>query len=345
MFRARLRVCLTMVAVLLLAACGGGRYAGEPNRAYIAGTRAYIGRPAVTHPTDNPPTVGKIDLGRKLFYDKRLSADGSVSCGSCHDPDQGYTRRDVPIPPGAGGKVGRRNPPSLYDVGYRKTMFHDGRAASLEGQYLVPMVGSTEMGNNSTEEVVARIRGLPDYELFFANAFASSPSSDNVGKALAAYERVLVTGPNRFDRWRNGEKDALSSREIAGFRIFERANCGSCHAITGKSAEFTDDQFHGNGYAKLRAESGARDEGRGEITTRAQDRYAFRTPTLRNVALTAPYMHDGGLATLPDVLSFYADYGLKSISKAGSSSITTLNEDERADLLAFLQSLSSDVLP
>jgi cytochrome c peroxidase len=345
MLRAWLRVSLIIVAALVLATCGSqGRYAGEPNQAYIAGTKAYVGRPSVPHPADNAPAVGKIDLGRKLFYDKRLSADGSVSCGTCHDPDQGYTRRDVAIPPGAGGSTGRRNPPSLYDVGYRRVLFHDGRAPSLEAQYLVPMVGPTEMGNKSVEEVVARIRGLPDYERFFAYAFSSAPSSDNVGKALAAYQRVLVTGPSRFDRWRNGEKDALSSREIEGFRTFERAGCGSCHTISERSAEFTDDQFHGNGYAKQRAEAAALDEGRGEITRRAQDRYAFRTPTLRNVALTPPYMHDGGLATLSDVLNFYADYGLKSVARTGSSK-TTLGEEERADLLAFLQSLNSDVLP
>ena len=342
----RAQLGLSMVVALLLSACGsGGRYAGEPNQAYIAGTRTYVGRPAVPHPADNPPTVGKIDLGRKLFYDKRLSADGTVSCGSCHDPDQGYTRRDVPVPAGASKRVGRRNPPSLYDVGYRKTMFHDGRAGSLEAQYLVPMTGSTEMGSQSVEEVVARIRNLPDYEHFFAYAFSSAPSSDNVGKALAAYQRVLVTGPNRFDRWRNGEREVLSNQEIEGFHVFERAKCGSCHVITEKTAEFTDDQFHKNGYAKPNAESAVTDEGRGEVTKRTQDRYAFRTPTLRNVALTPPYMHDGGLATLQDVLRFYADQGLKEISKGLPSSKTTLDAQERADLLAFLQSLNSDVLP
>jgi cytochrome c peroxidase len=339
------RVSGMALAAVLLAACGEMRYAGEPVEAYRVATQTYVGRPAGTQPAENPLSVARIDLGRKLFHDKRLSADGTISCGTCHDPEQGYTQTNIATPIGIGGQRGTRNAPSLYDVGRRTTMFHDGRVASLEQQYQGPVLGATEMGNISMDEVVSRIRGLEDYQRFFAYAFAAGPSVDTIGKALANYQRALVTGPNRFDRWHFGrEQDALSAREIAGYRVFvDRAQCSTCHVIGAKSAEFTDDRFRKNGYAAMRADAGALDLGRAKVTRQTEDRLAFRTPTLRNIALTRPYMHDGGLATLADVVAFYSDVGLRSIATLGMPS--SLSEEEQADLVVFLNALTSAARP
>jgi cytochrome c peroxidase len=298
----------------------------------------------MVHPADNPLSVATIDLGRKLFHDTRLSADGTISCGSCHNPLQGYTQTNMPTPVGIGGRRGDRNAPSLFDVGYRTTMFHDGRAATLEAQYRSPMLGPSEMGNASMDAVVDRIKGFDDYRTFFAYAFAAEPSTDTLGKALANYQRALVTGPNRFDRWHFGkEPNALAAQEIEGFRVFERARCGACHVVGASSAEFTDDGFRKNGYARMRADAGATDLGRAMVTRRTQDRFAFRTPTLRNVALTRPYMHDGGLATLADVVAFYGNTGLRSIAAPGAP--LSLSADEQMKLVAFLDALTSPTRP
>jgi cytochrome c peroxidase len=331
--------------LVLLAACSNTHYAGEPVAALGFATQKHVGRPSLLHPVGNPLSVAKIDLGRKLFHDKRLSADGSVSCGTCHNPEQGYTQTDTATPLGIGQQRGTRNAPSLYDVGYRKTLFHDGRAATLEEQYKGPLLHPREMGNASIDDVVERIRGMKDYQRFFAYAFANEVSVGTIGKALGSYQRALVTGPNRFDQWRFGGKaDALSEREIAGYRVFvDRAKCSSCHVIRETSAELTDDRFSKNGYARMRTGAGAFDPGREKVTQLAEDRFAFRTPTLRNVALTAPYMHDGAIETLSDVVAFYSSTGLRRIAANGAA--TTLSSQEQADLVAFLKSLTSQVRP
>jgi cytochrome c peroxidase len=345
--RCAARGLLGALAALLLAACQEQHYSREPNRAYHAASQAHVGRPAVVHPADNPLSVAAYDLGLKLFHDKRLSADGTVSCGTCHNPEQGYTQTGLATPRGVGGQRVRRNAQTLYDVGQRKALFHDGRAASLEEQYLGPLLSRTEMGNASVDEVVSRVRGFEDYQRFFAYAYGSEPSADKIGKALAVYERALVTGPNRFDRWRfGGEGSALSGRQQAGYRLFVgRANCSACHAIGATSAEFTNEQFRRNGYAKMRADAGALDQGRAEVTGRAQDRYAFRIPSLRNVELTRPYMHDGGLATLADVVTFYNTVGLPSIAAEEGREPPSLSDAEQAELVAFLTALTSAQRP
>lgn len=336
---------LGVTVLMAVSACDENRYAGDPVASLAAATQAYTGRPPIESPDDNPLTVGKIDLGRKLFHDPRLSVDGSVSCASCHVPAQGYTQNSVAVATGVGGLIGARNSPSLYDVGYRPTLFHDGRVASLEAQYVEPMLDQKEMANPSMDEVVVRLRGYADYENFFLHAFSGTISHETIGKALAAYQRTLVTGPNDFDLWRDGsDDDALNDIEIAGYRLFTgKANCATCHTADRDWARFTDDRFHDTGYARLRAaqRDDGGDLGRGRITGSADDAYAFRTPSLRNVALTGPYMHDGAVESLGRVLEIMSE-GENLGAHAGG---TPLSEQERQFLVAFLEALTSETRP
>lgn len=340
-------VKLFVIAIFatMLIGCSASRYMGKPNAAIRVAKQSHLGRKPLFAPKDNQLSVARIDLGRKLFHDKRLSADGTISCGTCHRPEQGYTQNDVATPTGVGGQLGRRNAPSLYDVGYRKTLFIDGRSPSLEAQAVSPLLNPQEMGNRSMDEVVNRIKGLNDYRRFFAYAFDGDVSSRTIGLALANYERALVTGSTRFDQWKFGrDAAALSEQEKAGYRVFsEIAKCGRCHIIDKAFAEFTDDRFRRNGYAQMRAHQGATDRGRAEATGLRRDEFAFRTPTLRNIALTGPYMHDGKLARLQDVVEFYSTTGLNSIAADGAT--PKLSEQEKRDLVAFLQSLTSPTRP
>lgn len=299
--------------------------------------KAKFARPAyVPHPADNQPTPAKIALGKRLFDDKELSSTGTVACASCHDPKLSFADGE-PRGKGVTGKRLVRHTPSLWNVAFARLLLWDGRAASLEEQVRFPVEHPDEMGD-TLDNAVRRFSRHESYERDFAAAFPddASISPRNVARALGAYERTLVSPPTRFDQWVAGDAGALSASETNGLRLFAgKGRCISCH--TGFA--FTDHNFYDIGLP-------GDDTGRGkEIGLAAADR-AFKTPTLRELVWTAPYMHDGSLATLDDVVRHYGKGGVRRPTRSKDLPRNLkLTEKERADLIAFLEALSSDAPP
>lgn len=343
--------------------------AGGPAAAH--GLPAALGLPAMEVPIENAATPAKVALGRKLFLDRRLSPNGTMSCAMCHVPEQGFTAHELATSVGIEGRSVRRNAPTVLNVAWQKRLFHDGREVSLEDQVWGPLLAVNEMGNPSIGYVIERIAALEDYRGLFEMAFdGRGPSAARVGAALASYERTLVAGDSRFDRWRfGGDAAALSEVERAGFVLFAgKGRCTACHRVGEREALFTDHGFHNTGigwrrafgtpehtrvelapgvYAELDrrtiesfSEPPAKDVGRYEITLDPKDRWAYKTPSLRNVALTAPYMHDGSLPSLEAVVEFYDRGGVDNPEKSALIAPLRLTADERAALVAFLRTLT-----
>jgi cytochrome c peroxidase len=321
-----------------------------------------LGLPPVPGPS---PNQAMIDLGRRLFFDRRLSFNATLSCGMCHVPEQGFSQNEVATPVGFGGQSVRRNAPSLYNVAYRGALFHDGRERALELQIWSPLLAANEMANPSIGVVLDRVAALPGYLAAFVAAFGTAPDVVNVGQALAAYQRGLLSADSPFDRWYFGhDESALTTQARRGFALFRDHGCIGCHVLAEDHAQFTDDLYHdtGIGYAaamhprsieSLRVAPGvvvdlasavvapaANDLGRYEVTQRPEDRWRYRTPSLRNVALTAPYMHDGSLATLDDVVAHYVRGGVPHDGLDPLIRPIPIAATERADLVAFLESLT-----
>jgi cytochrome c peroxidase len=331
-----------------------------------------LGLPAVPVPADNPLTAAKIALGRTLFFDRRLSLNGTVSCAMCHVPDQGFTSNELQTAVGIEGRTVRRNAPTLYNVAYLDHLFHDGREHRLEQQIWGPLLAANEMGNPSVGHVLATVAALPDYDGLFETAFAGrGPDMLTLGAALASYERTLLAADAPFDRWRfGGDAGALDAAAVRGFALFTgKARCAACHTVAADHALFTDDAFHdtGVGYrASMTPEPATRrvqvapgvaldvatasyaaaaeprpaDLGRYEITQDPADRWRYRTPSLRNVALTAPYMHDGSLPTLRAVVEFYNAGGVPHALLDPRLRPLGLSAGEIDDLVALLASLT-----
>jgi cytochrome c peroxidase len=333
--------------------------------------RPPLGLPPLPVPKDNSLTPDKIELGRKLFFDRRLSLNNTFSCAMCHVPEQGYTSHEQATAVGIEGRTVRRNSPSLYNVGYAARLFHDGRESSLEQQVWGPLLARNEMGAPSVGYVVEKIRGLPDYAGLFEKSFGRGPSMETLGQAIAAYERTLNSAASPFDRWRfGGQAQVLSPAARRGFVLFTgKAGCAACHSLGERHALFTDQDLHntGIGYraamggppatatipaapglsltldpARLASVSEAKphDLGLYEITQNPADRWKYKTPTLRNVALTAPYMHDGSLATLRDVVRFYNRGGVPNENLDPRIRPLNLTDPEIEDLVEFLESLT-----
>lgn len=345
----------------------------------LTGCQPAVQGPALGLPpaAQTPANLAAIDLGRKLFMDRRLSSNNTMSCAMCHIPEQGFTATELGTALGLEGRTMRRNTPSLLNVTYVGQLFHDGRASALETQAWAPLLNAFEMGNKSPADVLEKIRKMPDYAGRFEAAFAGSgPTEHTVGVALASYQRTLVSGNSRFDRWHyGGDSKALGKAEQAGFAVFAgKGRCISCHAVGDKHALFSDDQFHntGIGWARsqgmgaeparkysvqlapgvftevqeheLRSVSEAlqQDDGRFEVTHKDAERWAYRTPGLRNVALTGPYMHDGSLATLEAVVDYYQHGGIDNPGKDKLVQPLQLSAQDKKNLVAFLRSLNGD---
>lgn len=322
-------------------------------------------------PETNPLTREKIDLGRRLFFDRRLSPNNTISCAMCHVPAQGFTVNETRLAVGMHGKTGKRNAPTLYNVTYQELLFHDGREFTLEDQIIAPLTQANEMGNPSIGYVVHRIKQLPGYPKAFQAAFGEAPSVATLGKALASYQRTLVSANSPFDRWYYGhEQDALSEQAKAGFEIFiGKGKCGTCHFFSQDAALFTDHKFRNTGVAHLslippetisvdlggglrvnlpRAQldevlaQPGKDRGRYEVTRDPHDLWHYKTPSLRNVALTAPYMHNGVLPTLESVIDYYDRGGSGGPGQDARIAPLHLTPAEKDALLAFLHSLTGD---
>jgi len=322
-------------ALLFLAAAADVARPQQPLRVEAA-WHLLFRRPAEPPaPPDNPLTAAKVALGARLFSDPRLSGGGDRSCASCHRPERSFTdgRRRAR---GLTGASLARNTPSLWNLAWSEAYFWDGRAPSLEAQVRMPIVAADEMAGDWP----SILGGLnADFGLLaaFQAAFPEPApiSEDSVAKALASYVRSLVSPRTRFDAWIEGDGHALEANEVRGFRLFTgKAGCVLCHV----GWRFTDDRFHDIGLP-------GKDAGRGAVAGGTPGLPAFKTPSLRELASTAPYMHDGSRPTLAAVVAHYADTFLKRPSLAPSIRRLDLTGAERADLIAFLGTLSSPGSP
>ena len=271
-------------------------------------------------PENNPLTADKIELGRKLFFDTRLSRTQTVSCASCHDLKRAFTDGRT-TSEGVSGRRGTRNAPTVINRGYGVSHFWDGRARSLEEQVLKPIQDPNEM-DMTLQEVSGRVKLSPD----------------DIARALASYLRTVRSGNSSFDRYMSGDSQALSQDELRGLNIFRaKANCNACHI----GPNFTDERFHNTG----RGWRDARfiDVGRFAVTGREQDRGAFNTPTLRDIAKTAPYMHDGSLTTLEDVVEFYDQGGNPNPQLDAEIQPLHLTAEDKRLLVAFLRALTGEI--
>lgn len=292
-------------------------------------------------PADNPMTSEKVALGRKLFFDPILSKDGSVSCATCHQPEHHFASPDA-ISIGFKGRKGRRNAPSLLNIGFGKSFFWDGRAATLEEQALQPINNEDELGGD-VDSVITALKADEKYVSMFAKAFNTEDESSNqecinetnLARAIASFERALIWGNSEVDRFRNLDYAALTREARQGLWIFEsKGNCWQCHA----GNNLTDEKFHNTGVS-FGTEN--RDTGRMEATGDEKDRFAFKTPSLRGVAKTAPYMHDGSMKTLREIVEFYNRGGSQD-DKLLDKRLKPLNlsEEEIGFVVEYLKSQS-----
>lgn len=286
-------------------------------------------------PQENPMSPGKIELGKLLFFDTRLSLDHSTSCATCHDPDKAYSdgrTRSV----GIGRQVLSRRSPSILNAVYNNFQFWDGRAESLEEQARGPILAAAEMGMPDEKTLVARLEQVPEYRVRFERVFENGISLRNITLALAAFERTLVTPDSPFDNYLRGDKHALNDQQKRGLILFfGKAACTQCH----NGPNLTDNKFYSLGIVE---ESNHLDPGRFAISKDPADRGAFKTPSLRNVALRAPYMHDGSMNTLEQVIDWY-DRGGGEGPKSELLFKLHLTADEKQDLLALLRALSGRI--
>ncbi len=338
-----------------------------------------LGLPPAEYPADNPQTPAKVALGEKLFLDTRFSSTGEVSCSTCHLPEKAFTDSPLKVSEGITKLTGTRNAPTVLNAVYAEKLFWDGRSPSLEDQALHPFVNPVEMGLKDHEPILKIVRSDSEYVKMFKQVFSKSGNEvtmKEVTQAIAAFERTKISADSPFDRWYfGGEKDALTAAQKRGFNLFiNEGRCVSCHVIEQTQAIFTDNRFHNvgvgindiqadaPGLAKefLKAEATASEVdvkvltdkrtselGRFAITRGFDDLGSFRTPTLRNIAVTAPYMHDGSLKTLREVVEHYNNGG---VTKKGSpvndflsGGIRPLNltEGQIDDLVAFMEALTS----
>ncbi len=297
-------LCATLVPVCF-AVEPGQKQGGETVYQAEHQLQLPLGLPAedFTGTEDNPLTADKIELGQMLFFDQRLSADSTLSCASCHLPQLAFTDGRLQSQ-GISGQVGTRNAPTLINRAFANKQFWDGRAASLEEQAKGPLINPIEMGMASHADVVSRVAAISGYRKWFNKVFDDEINIDNLTKAIAAFERTLLSGNSKYDRFKAGDKQALNASERRGLELFEsKARCNQCHS----GFNFTDEEYHNIG---VDWDQQSIDLGRFSVTALQQDIGAFKTPTLRETARTAPYMHGGSMANLEEVIEFYDKGGI-----------------------------------
>jgi len=338
-----------------------------------------LGLPKLRVPADNPQTPAKIALGDRLFHDVRFSATGEVSCATCHEASKAFTDSPLKVSQGIRKLTGTRNAPTVLNSAYFETLFWDGRSPTLEDQALHPFVNPVEMALKDHEPILKIVRTDPEYAKAFQAIFGKTGeriTMREVTQAIAAFERAQIAGDAPFDRWfYGGEEDALTEQQKRGYRLFvNEARCVSCHVIEQTTALFTNNRFHNVGVGindiqkdvpelageflhakatlaevdvKVLTDARTSELGRFAVTRLFDDLGSFKTPTLRNIALTPPYMHDGSLKTLRDVMVHYNNGG---VTKEGdpvndflSGGIRPLNltEEQIDDVVAFMEALTS----
>jgi cytochrome c peroxidase len=356
------------ISILFIYLCGANTIFGA----------SPLGLPPVPVPANNPQTAEKIQLGDKLFNDKRFSTTGEVACATCHDPKKGFVDQ-LRVSEGIHKLTGTRNAPTVINAAYLKTQFWDGREPSLESQSAQPFLNPVEMGLANHEPILKIVRSDPEYVQAFRKAFGVSAvviNMEHVKQAIAAFERMVIAGDSPFDRYQfGGDKIAMTPQQIRGLQVFtEQGRCVSCHVIEQTQALFTDNRFHnlGVGFKRIRNQVNATaaeflkakhagadvdhavltkrnvsELGRFAITENLSEVGAFKTATLRNIAVTAPYMHDGSLNTLKEVVDFYNNGGrvkeTDPVDNFQSGGIRPLNlsDQQKADLVEFMKALTS----
>lgn len=328
-----------------------------------------VGLPPVASviPAANPMTKGKVELGKQLYFDQRISKDGTISCASCHDPAKGWTD-NMKTSTGIKGQVGGRNAPTVLNTVYGRSMFWDGRAPSLEGQAQGPIQNKIEMGDQSYKQIVERLRGISGYREQFLQVFGTEVTLDGMAKAIAAFERTALSGNSAFDKYGKFDPDkpetaealkALTESQKRGMVLFglrlhdddpfkvdasllKKANCTACHA----GANFTDEMFHNIGIGADAKTGKLGDIGRWEITPvgskNPADKGAFKTPTIRDITRTGPYMHDGSEKTLEEIVEYYNKGGNKNPFLDADMKPLNLTDQEKADVVAFMKALTGE---
>ena len=289
-------------------------------------------------PSNNELTEAKAELGKQLFFEKRLSSDNTVSCATCHDPEKGWSN-DAAYATGLRVQVGGRSAPTIINAAYHPLQLWDGRAVGLEGQALGPIENPIEM-NLSIEDAVATLNEIPGYKKQFKRVFGSKVTAEAMAQALASFERTVLSGDAPFDRFKAGDKTALSTSSQRGMDLFfNKAKCSSCH----KGGSFSDFAFHNLGVG-INQENP--DLGRFEVTKLEGDRGSFKTPTLREIHRTAPYMHDGSLITLKEVVEFYNKGGVPNPQLDEEMKPLKLSPEEVNDIVTFMvEGLASEHYP
>ena len=297
--------------------------------------------PTPPHPADNEPTGPRIELGKKLFFDPRLSGDGNMSCASCHNPLFGWSDGQ---PTGRGSKsmvLGRASP-TVVNTAYNSIQMWDGRKKSLEDQAMGPMEASAEM-NMDTQRLFKWLNGHEGYRALFEQAYPGQPiDAGTLSKAIASFERTVISRDAPFDQWVAGRKDAMTDEQVRGFAVFidpTKGNCAACHS----GANFTDNGFHNLGLASYGKDNP--DLGRYAQRPVAALKGAFKTPTVREAIHTAPYFHDGSARTLEELVDFYAKGGVVKTDQSRNMKALTLSKEEVAQLVAFIQALSTPAKP
>lgn len=332
-----------LLVVLVITTSCAWSVAAEPYQLQVP-----LGLKAPKIPKDNPLTAEKIALGKQLYFDKRLSADNTVSCASCHDPQKGWSNGEATAA-GIRGQRGGRSSPTVLNASYQtRHTFWDGRAKqtstlgknALESQALGPIENPIEMGIK-LDELIPKLNKIEGYRSQFQAIFGTDVTADGIAKAIASFERTVLSGNAPYDRFKAGDANALSESAQRGWKLFSnKASCTNCHA----GSNFTDQAFHNLGIGMNKEEP---DLGRFAVTKLAGDRGRFKTPTLRDIARTAPYMHDGSLATLEEVVDFYDKGGIANPNLDDEDIFPLhLSDDEKQDLVNFLkEGLASDDYP
>ena len=321
---------------------------------------------AAVIPAANPMTKGKVELGKQLYFDQRVSKDATISCASCHDPAKGWTD-NAKFSTGIAGQVGGRSAPTVLNTVYGRTMFWDGRAASLEAQAQGPVQNKIEMGDQSYQEIIERLRQIPGYRDQFMKVFGTDVTLDGMAKAIACFERTALSGNSAFDKYYYGDPDnaetfkQLTESEKRGMVLFglrlkdedpfkvdssllAKAKCTACHA----GSNFSDENFHNIGVGYDEKTGKFADIGRWEISPPGAKNFAekgaFKTPTIRDITRTAPYMHDGSEKTLEQVVEYYNKGGNKNPSLDANMVPLNLTDTEKADIVAFMKSVTGETI-
>ena len=284
-------------------------------------------------PADNPMTNAKVELGRLLYFDKRLSADDTVACATCHAPERGFTD-NAPVSTGIKGQKGGRGAPTVINRALSDTQFWDGRAMSLEAQAKGPLTNPIEMGMPNHDAVVAKLKNIKGYQSMFVRAFGKpGVNIDTVAQAIAAFERTVLSGNSKYDRYQAGDKKAMTEAEARGMELFNgKARCATCHG----GVNFTDEQYHNIGVGMDAAEP---DMGRYNVTKNDGDKGAFKTPTVRDISATGPYMHNGQEKTLEEVVAYYNKGGFPNANLDPLMEPLNLTDAEQNDVVAFMKAL------